>query len=466
MSSWRQQVNKRLINRDFARLWYGQAISNVGDYVFDTTLMLWVAIKLGAGKPWAPAAVSGLLLAAVFAIVFVGPIAGVWVDRWSRKRTMLGTEAVRAVLAGAMALISLVPQRDLPIPVWLVGIFGIVFLLNSAGQFFNPARQLTIGLVVTGEEQQTRAFGISNATSAVAGMIGPPLAAPLLFTSGVTWALVLNSASYVVSFIAIRSVEVPEAEPEPAPGAVAGAENAEAEQPPATRGFWTDFREGLSFLLRDRFVRTLLFIAITCQAGTGALNTLDVFFVTGNLHVNPRYYGVLSVGAGIGLIVGSLIAASVVKRFGAASTTSGVLLLSGLVFLLYTRQTTFLAGFALLLLFMIPIAIVNTSVSPLLLAAIPQRLFGRVMSVFATLNQGTQMLSMLVAGWLASTSFRRFHAELAGVHMGPIDTIFTVAALLLVLGGINSFITLPGSMRKAGGQAESETLAEASADPA
>jgi len=454
MPSWGQVVHKRLINRDFARLWYGQAISNVGDYVFDTTLTLWVAVKLGAGKAWAPAAVSGLLLAAVLAIVFVGPIAGVWVDRWSRKRTMLGTEAVRAALAGAMALISLVPQHDLPIPVWLIVIFVIVFLLNSAGQFFNPARQVTIGQVVSGEEEQTRAFGISNATTAVAGMIGPPLAAPLLFTSGVTWALVLNAASYVVSFIAVRAVRVPEP----------GTEGAAAEAP-ASPGFWADFREGLSFLVRNKFVRTLLFVAITCQAGTGALNTLDVFFVTGNLHVAAKYYGVLAVGAGAGLIVGSLVAARVVKRFGAARTTSAGLLLSGLVFLVYTRQSTFLAGVVLLLLFTIPLAIVNTSVSPLLLAAIPQRLFGRVMSVFATLNQGTQMLSMLVAGWLASSSFRGFHAELLGVHVGPIDTIFTVAALLLVLGGVNGFLTLPGSMRKASEQAEPDTSAGPSPGP-
>ena len=451
MPSWRQSLGKRLINRDFARLWYGQAISNVGDYVFDTTLVLWVAVKLGAGKPWAPAAVSGLLLAAVIAIVFVGPIAGVWVDRWNRKRTMLGTEAVRAVLAGAMALISLIPQHDLPIPVWLIVIFVIVFLLNSAGQFFNPARQVTIGQVVTGEEDQTRAFGISNATTAVAGMIGPPLAAPLLFTSGVTWALVLNAASYVVSFIAVRSVRVPELETAAEPEA--GAEGAAVETP-AAPSFWADFREGLSFLLRDRFVRTLLLIAIICQAGSGALNTLDVFFVTGNLHVAAKYYGLLSVGAGAGLIIGSLVAASVVKRFGAAQTTSAVLLLSGLIFLLYTRQTTFVAGFALILLFTIPLAIVNTSAAPMFLAAIPQRLFGRVMSVFAMLNQGTQMLSMLVAGWLASTSFRDFHARVFGVHVGPIDTIFTVAALLLVLGGVNSFFTLPASMRKLSAQGE------------
>jgi MFS family permease len=446
MAAIRGAVERRLVNRDFARLWYGSAVSTVGDYVFTTTLTLWVAVKLGAGRSWAPAAVSGLLFATVLAVVFVGPIAGVWVDRWNHRRTMLGTEAVRAAIAGAMALISLVPQHDLPVGAWLGLIFALVLLLNSAGQFFTPARQVTIGRVVPGETDRARAFGVDNATGAVAGMIGPPLAAPLLFTSGVTWALALNAASFVFSFFAVRSVRPAAAEPdvpstESADGTSGSAPSADA---PAERGFWTDFKEGFAFLFRSPFVRTLLFVAVTCQAGTGALNTLDVFFVTGNLHVAPKYYGVLAFAVGTGLIVGSLLAARIVARFGAATTTASVLVLAGLVLLIYARQTTFAAGFAIVLLFEVPIAVVNTSVAPLLLAAIPQHLFGRVVSVFSTVNQGVQMLSMLVAGWLASSSFRAFHGELLGVHLGPIDTIFSVSALLITLGGVNAFITLRG----------------------
>lgn len=438
MPAIRRSIERRLINRDFSRLWFGSAISTTGDYVFDTTLTLWVATRLGAGRSWAPAAVSGLLLAAVFAVVFVGPFAGVWVDRWNHRSTMLGTEAARAALSGLMAALSLVPQHDLPVGAWLSMIFVLVFLLNSAGQLFRPARQVTIGRVVTGETERTRAFGVDNATTAIAGMIGPPLAAPLLFTSGVTWALVLNAASYVVSFLAVRAVRVPEPEPaETASAAGGGGPDAAA-----ARGFRAEFTEGLGFPFRNPFVRTLLLVAMTCQAGTGALNTLDVFFVTGNLHVAAKFYGVMSLAAALGLVAGSLLAASVVRRFGAARTTAGVITVAGLIYLLYARQTTFAAGLALLLVFEIPIAVVNTAASPLLLDAIPQKLFGRVMSVFGTLNQGTQMLSMLAVGWLASSSFRRFHGDPLGLHIGPVDTILSVAALLLVAGGVNAFLFL------------------------
>lgn len=94
----------RLINRDYTRLWYGQAISVLGDYMYDTTLALWVATRLGRGHSWAPAAMSGVLLAAGAAVLVVGPLAGVFVDRWNRKGLMLRTEVVRAVLVGALAV--------------------------------------------------------------------------------------------------------------------------------------------------------------------------------------------------------------------------------------------------------------------------------------------------------------------------------------------------------------------------
>lgn len=92
-----------LVNRDFARLWSGQALSTVGDFVFDTTLTLWIATELFAHSRWAPTAVSGLMLCALVAIVVVGPVAGVFVDRWAHRRIMLSSEAIRGVLVAIVA---------------------------------------------------------------------------------------------------------------------------------------------------------------------------------------------------------------------------------------------------------------------------------------------------------------------------------------------------------------------------
>ena len=105
-----------LINRDFALLWLGQTISIVGDIVFDTTLILWIVTQLAAGQPWAPLAASGVLLAASAPVLIVGPLAGVFADRWNQRRTMLAMDATRAVVVALLIPVSglIAPPLALP----------------------------------------------------------------------------------------------------------------------------------------------------------------------------------------------------------------------------------------------------------------------------------------------------------------------------------------------------------------
>src|ERR1700747_882200 len=150
-------LRRMLVNRNYARLWYGQAVSAIGDTVFATTLVLWVSQVLARGSPWAPAAVSGILVAAGAAVALVGPVAGVFVDRWNLKSTMMRTEVIRAAMVAALTGLSFVPVHDLRVGLWLTAVYLVVFVLHAAGQFFNPARFATTGDVVQGEEGRVRA---------------------------------------------------------------------------------------------------------------------------------------------------------------------------------------------------------------------------------------------------------------------------------------------------------------------
>lgn len=70
-----------LIGRNFALLWAAHALSVLGDVVFETTLVVWIAAELAPGRSWAPLAVSGLLVASAVPTFVVGPVAGVLIDR-------------------------------------------------------------------------------------------------------------------------------------------------------------------------------------------------------------------------------------------------------------------------------------------------------------------------------------------------------------------------------------------------
>src|SRR5262245_34998811 len=85
-------------NRNYRRLWLGQAVSLLGDEVLDTAIMLWLGLTAAGDHGWGPFAAAGVLVARTLPVLAVGPIGGVCADRWDRRRTMLTMDAIRGVL--------------------------------------------------------------------------------------------------------------------------------------------------------------------------------------------------------------------------------------------------------------------------------------------------------------------------------------------------------------------------------
>jgi MFS family permease len=451
-----------LINRDYTRLWFGQAVSSVGDAVFSTTLVLWVATVLAKGEAWAPVAVSGVVMASGAAVLVVGPLAGVFVDRWDKLRTMLGTEVLRGGLVAVLTAVSFLPVDALPAGVWLALVYTTVLLLHAAGQFFSPARFAILADLVSGEADRARAAGIGQATGETAWIIGPPLAAPLLFTAGLQWALLFNALTYAVSYVAIRSIGArrPTAGP-----AVTGATRKPAGQ--RRSSLRTEFTDGLRFFARSRFLVALLLLAVIGQFGIGALSTLNVFFTTDNLNASAHLYGYIGMAMGVGGITGALCGGRVVQWLGARRTTWVSLLVSGVLLVAYSRQTGFLGGIALLFVFTVPLTVLNTAMAPLLLAAAPPDYRGRVMAVFYPVTKLASMLAAVLSGWLAGSVLRDVTGSFAGLRFGPIDTIFAVSGVIVVLSGVFAWMALPGTenSEKTGPEA-AEEASEAGAETA
>src|SRR5579863_8713317 len=151
-------IKAAFINRNFAKLFWGQAISSVGDYAWDTALVLWIASHLAAGQSWAPLAVAGVILAAAIPQIVVGPIAGVFVDRWDKRRTMIIATALQALLAVGLIVAPGVIWRPfggglLSIG-WRLGVvYADVALISSCSQFFLPAQLALIKGIVPKEKQ-------------------------------------------------------------------------------------------------------------------------------------------------------------------------------------------------------------------------------------------------------------------------------------------------------------------------
>jgi MFS family permease len=303
-----------------------------------------------------------------------------------------------------------------------------VFFVNVTGQFFGPARFATVADVVPTEADRAKAAGLGQLIQAAAVILGPPIAAPLLFTVGLQWALLLNALSYVFSYFAVRSVALPDTS--------GGPRTAES-------NLRREFVEGLRVFRRVRVLAVLLFLIMISGLSTGAINTLDVFFVTENLHAKPSLYGLMGAVFGAGYIVGAVLSGRAARKLGAGPLTAWSFLAAGLVFVLYARQTMFVPALAFYFAIGVPVALLNAGINPMLMAAIPGEFTGRVIAIIDPAMQLATVISTTVSAWLASTVLLGFHGDVGGLHIGRIDTIFAGSALLLVVAGGYAFITLP-----------------------
>jgi MFS family permease len=418
-------------NPQWRKLWTGQAVSLVGDFVFNTTVVLWIAVDIARNEPWAPAAVSGALAVAAAPIFLVSPIAGVYVDRWNRRRIMLACDLIRAA---AIALVLIVPLAGTRWPVALQ--LGLVYvalaLISSTSQFFGSARFAILAGVVPAE-QRGQAFGLGQATSSIAAVLGPPLAAPLLFDAGVTWALIFDALSYLVSFTAVSLVTVTETGTEHDPG--------------GRPSFIAEFKAGLQFFVTKRVLVMTALTVCLFMFGVSAINVLDVFFMTDNLHVAAGWLGTVSAAFDAGAIAGALIAGRVIRKLGELNVFSYGVILTGVALLIYSRATSLPAAIVVLATAGVPLAIVNVVLGPLVMANTPEEMLGRIDSVVSPVVSLASILSMALAGYLASSVWRHLHVAIAGVGFGRIDTIFGLGAVVAIASGVvAAFLLRPSAM--------------------
>lgn len=443
-----------LVNRNFALLWTGQVVTDLGSVIFNTTVLLWVGVVLAGGAAWGPLAVSGVLVAQTLPQVLLRPLAGVLVDRWDVRRTMLRTDALRAVL---VALLTPVILLDTP-TIWrLAAIYAAVLLVSVGSQFFNPALFALIGDLVP-ESDQPRASGLSETTWSVASVVGPPLAAPLLFLVGVQWALLLNAASFAVSYLTLRAIRTDSRKPiAPAPDVSPGeiprpdtlgarpSSPAIPQAPDRSSHILAELREGFAYAIRNRVVRTVTVAFCVAMLGAGAFHALEIFFVTENLHTPPALYGLVGPAFSVGSVAGAVLAGHFATRLGVTRTFVLSMLGVGLALIVLARQTSLAPALGVYVLFGVVNAGANVALLPLLLGATPRALIGRVNAIFFTAISIVSLVSSALAGYLDSTLLRDIHLSVLGVGFGPIDILFIAAGICVCLGGVYAALELPSS---------------------
>ncbi|GLV60520.1 MFS transporter [Dictyobacter sp. S3.2.2.5] len=420
----------RLINRNYTFLWSGQSVSLIGDTIFDTVLVLWVADLLGHSGQ-APLAVSGIGLAVALPSLLLSPFAGVLVDRWPKRRTMLVMDALRALLVCSLLLVSgvLPMSLNLSLPIKLTILYVIVGGASCCSQFFNPSSMALLGLIVP-EEQRTRASALSMGTGMFAWTLGPAIASVLYASFGIGWAIVFDVVTFGWSWCMIRQIQLPASQPEGMP-----------ERQP--RHFFRELWDGLGFIRDSALLFPLLLSDGVFFFGLGIVNTLCLFLVTGNLHVPASLYGPFCAIPAAGGILGTWLVGRYGSKVGEIRIYACGALVSGAAVLFVGWQSNPLL--ALLGFFIANVSNMHAAVvtGPLILKATPEKLVGRIFAARGTVMTVCSLLATFLSGYLSSTLLRSLHLDVGrGASLNAINALYICAGIIIMIAGIYAWWTL------------------------
>ncbi|WP_308066882.1 MFS transporter [Microtetraspora sp. AC03309] len=207
-------------------------------------------------------------------------------------------------------------------------------------------------------------------------------------------------------------------------------------------------------------MRVLLVTLAVLTLGAATLNTLNVFFVSENLHADARWFGTIGMGEGVGAVVGALAAGRLCRRFRDVTVFGVGLTLVGVGLVVYARIGTLWAAVLVIALVGVPLGAINSAISPIVLRATPREYIGRAISTFGPVQQLASMVSAIGAGWLVSTVWRDFDHVVAGVTFGRIDTVYLIGGVAIVISGVfaTSALRGPGATRLADAAVADETV--------
>jgi predicted MFS family arabinose efflux permease len=365
-------------DRDFLKLWGGQAISKIGSTVTSVGLPLTAASVLGASPLQ-----MGILAASNGAGVLVfGLFAGVWADRRRRRPILIAADLVRAALLGTIPLAAALHRLN------MAHLYAVATLAGILTVLFDVSYQAYVPTLVNRAELVAANSKLAL-TESIADVTGPGLTGLLVQLITAPTAILVDALSFVCSAVSVWMIHRPEPVPEPSPAPHVGREIA----------------EGLSASWRNPLLRALLERAGTGAFFAGSLGGLYFLFAVRELHISAVLLGIIISVGGVSNLLGALLSEWCVRRLGLGRTLIGAAWMIGLAMLLVPLAH---GRVALCAAFLIaaqlgdmawPIYTINET--SLRQAITPDRLLGRVSSAGHLLFWGALPLGALAGGAIA-----------------------------------------------------------------
>ncbi|GHO75836.1 MFS transporter [Ktedonobacter sp. SOSP1-85] len=408
-----------LRKRDFALLWLGQIVSLSGDWLLLLALPFYIYQLTGSVLQ------TGIMyMIEMLPRILLGSLAGVFVDRWDRRWTMIIADLSRAAV---LLLILLVHTQNL---IWVI--YVAVACQAIISQFFTPASMALIPTLV-GEKDLIGANSLSSFSEALTRLIGPPLGGILYAWLSTTGVVVADSATYLFSALMIALIAVPARATALQPDAVVSVGE-------ATKNVLREWRSGLGIVKRDDVILGIFLTMSVLMIGQGVLNVMLVPLTEKVLHGGSVTLGWIITAQGVGSLLGALLVGQVSKIVRPVVLAVLALVATGSAILIITHYPHLLIS--LLLIGIVGVFIVGLMVTTqtLLQIKVEDSYRGRVFGAFETL-----LSIAMFAGLILATG--------VGDRLSTV-TLLDISGILTLLAGVVALLTLRNARLKDDAQEE------------
>ena len=387
--------------RPFALLWTGQSLSRLGDFVYEIALAWWVLQKTGSAQT-----MSLVLIFAITPSVLFSLVGGVAVDRVSRVALMLASDAARAVIALAVAVLGLTGRLE----VWHIFVASLFFGFVDA--FFQPAYAALVPQIVP-EGDLPSANSLTSLSLNLGRVAGPAVGAALVASVGPPAAFLLNALSFGVSTLLLTPLRRAGL---PAPAAPPGP----------SRPWWHDLRQGFATVFAAPWLWiTILVFSLTNVTLAGPYAIAMPFLVKDSLKADVATLGLLYSVFPIGYIIGGVWLGRYVRIRRRGLVMYGTTALAALMLGLF--------GLLPPLWVLLAAALINGAAleaghlvwTNSLQSMVPNEQLGRVVSIDSLGSFGLLPVGLALAGWAT----QRFGPPAIFVAGGLATAVVALAAL-------------------------------------
>ena len=301
-----------LKNPNFLALWAGQVFCQLADKVYLVLMIALINSQFQASDQSISGWVSALMMAFTIPAVLFGSVAGVFVDRWSKKVVLVASNIWRGILVLLIPSLLWLTHDWQPVGVLPVGfliILGVTFLVSTLTQFFAPAEQSAIPLIVK-EQDLLSANSLYTTTMMASVIVGFAVGEPVLALADGLWTQLGGSGGLGKEILVGGSY------------AIAGLilfllQTNEKPHPPETEfpHVFSDLRDGLRYLQENHRIRNALLQLIILFSVFAALTVLAVRMAEIIPNMKASQFGFLLASAGVGVAIGATILGQFGQRF-------------------------------------------------------------------------------------------------------------------------------------------------------